>query len=298
MALKLVTIGDHWNIIYSERPNGEGAVGCKRNGAEFVVPADVAEIRKRAFDITNCPNLQKVFIPEKVRQIHKGAFDGFDSSLAIECGSQYKPEGYFEGEYMEGARGGRLRLLHHPLRQLAPPLRGAAQPGLRGSADLDCPAPRTARSRGAPPSSGAVGSVERAKLFQPRCNPLRALAALVHLQAEKCNPAEVNSAGLRYCTYSTACGRWNSVKHYAVLDGRWNSVKRKRAAPTGAALFSVSFRRRPRMVSSSHAAGAEESHHAAVVPIQPIDQISMALAGGGKKRARPPSGTRVGLPSF
>lgn len=102
MALKLVTIGDHWNIIYSERPNGEKVLwDVSGNGAEFVVPADVAEIRKRAFDITNCPNLQKVFIPEKVRQIHKGAFDGFDSSLAIECGSQYKPEGYFEGEYME-----------------------------------------------------------------------------------------------------------------------------------------------------------------------------------------------------
>ena len=99
MALKLVTIGDHWNIIYSERPNGEKVLwDVSGNGAEFVVPADVAEIRKRAFDITNCPNLQKVFIPEKVRQIHKGAFDGFDSSLAIECGSQYKPEGYFEGE--------------------------------------------------------------------------------------------------------------------------------------------------------------------------------------------------------
>ena len=52
MALKLVTIGDNWNIIYSERPNGEKVLwDVSGNGAEFVVPADVAEIRKRAFDI-------------------------------------------------------------------------------------------------------------------------------------------------------------------------------------------------------------------------------------------------------
>ena len=66
MALKLVTIGDNWNIIYSERPNGEKVLwDVSGNGAEFVVPADVAEIRKRAFDITNCPNLQKSLYSRK-----------------------------------------------------------------------------------------------------------------------------------------------------------------------------------------------------------------------------------------
>ncbi len=33
--------------------------------------------------------------------IHRDAFDGFDSGLEIHCGCQYKPEGYFEGEYVE-----------------------------------------------------------------------------------------------------------------------------------------------------------------------------------------------------
>ena len=102
MALKLVKSGDNWNIIYSERPNGEKVLwDVSGSGEEFTVPADVTEIRKRAFDRNNCPNLQKVFIPEKVRLIHKDAFDGFDTELTIECASQYKPEGFFEGEYVE-----------------------------------------------------------------------------------------------------------------------------------------------------------------------------------------------------
>ncbi len=102
MALKLEKYGENWNIIYSEHPSGEKVLwDVTGTGSSFVVPADVVEIRKRAFDRNNCPSLEQVFIPERVKVIHRDAFDGFDNSLEIRCACQYKPEGYYEGEYVE-----------------------------------------------------------------------------------------------------------------------------------------------------------------------------------------------------
>lgn len=102
MALKLEKCGENWNVIYSEHPNGEKVLwDVSGSGTEFDMPAGTVEIRKRAFNKVNCPNLQTVRIPEKVRVIHQGAFEGFTSELTIECACQYKPEGYFEGEYIE-----------------------------------------------------------------------------------------------------------------------------------------------------------------------------------------------------
>ena len=99
MALKLEKYGEDWNIIYSEHPSGEKVLwDVTGTGSSFAVPADVVEIRKRAFDRNNCPSLEQVFIPERVKVIHRDAFDGFDNSLEIRCACQYKPEGYYEGE--------------------------------------------------------------------------------------------------------------------------------------------------------------------------------------------------------
>ena len=97
MALKLEKYGENWNIIYSEHPSGEKVLwDVTGTGSSFVVPADVVEIRKRAFDRNNCPSLEQVFIPERVKVIHRDAFDGFDNSLEIRCACQYKPEGYYD----------------------------------------------------------------------------------------------------------------------------------------------------------------------------------------------------------
>ena len=102
MALKLEKYGEDWNIIYSQHPSGEKVLwDVTGTGSSFVVPADVVESRERAFDRTNCPYLEQVFIPERVKVIHRDAFDGFDNSLEIRCACQYKPEGYYEGEYVE-----------------------------------------------------------------------------------------------------------------------------------------------------------------------------------------------------
>lgn len=101
MALKLENCGENWKIIYSELSTGGKVLwDVSGKGEQFSVPADVVEIRKRCFDRVNCPNLRQVNIPERVRVIHKGAFDGFGSELEICCATQYKPEGFFEGEYV------------------------------------------------------------------------------------------------------------------------------------------------------------------------------------------------------
>ncbi len=101
MALKLEKL-DGWNIIYSEHPSGEKVLwDVTGTGTHFEVPTAVTEIRKRAFDRNNCPHLEQVYIPEQVQVIHRDAFDGFDNSLVIRCACQYKPEGYYEGEYVE-----------------------------------------------------------------------------------------------------------------------------------------------------------------------------------------------------
>jgi len=102
MALKLERQGEHWQIIYSIDSSGEKVLwDVTGDGERFVVPAGVAEIRKRAFDRCNCPNLKQAVIPKGVHTIGKGAFCGFGSELEVLCCSPEKPEGFFEGEYVE-----------------------------------------------------------------------------------------------------------------------------------------------------------------------------------------------------
>jgi hypothetical protein len=101
MALKLEKL-DGWQIIYSEQSSGAKVLwDVTGDGTQFEVPAGVVEIRKRSFQRGNVPALKQVTIPESVKVIGQGAFDGFGPDLEIRCACQYKPEGFFEGEYGE-----------------------------------------------------------------------------------------------------------------------------------------------------------------------------------------------------
>ena len=102
MALKLEQYGEKWKIIYSVDAAGNKVLwDVSGDGEVFVVPAGVKEIRKRAISAGNCPRLKQVNIPNCVRTIHRGAFDGFGENMVVFCASPEKPAGFFEGEYEE-----------------------------------------------------------------------------------------------------------------------------------------------------------------------------------------------------
>ncbi len=102
MALKLARLDADWQIIYSENSAGEWVLwDVSGTGTSFTVPEQVAEIRKRAIARDNCPALNRVIIPAHVQTIHKDAIDGFGQELAVCCAHPSKPDGFFEGEYVE-----------------------------------------------------------------------------------------------------------------------------------------------------------------------------------------------------